>query len=276
MFDADNYTAALAEFEKAYEMLEGHPKRFFVLHSIGMCHERLFRYDLAMRYYRRYLIEGGANAPDRDEVEKTVHDLERLLGTLHLQTNVAAEVWIGDRLMGEAPGDVLVPGGQRAMELRAPGYESVKREIVITAGEEQSLQIELSKLEEHEGLSPAYFWTGAALTVAVAGAGTVFGLMAQSKQSEGEDLTASEGNVATAKARALEDDAGDLALKADILFGSAALLAVGTGILYFMTDWDGGRDDRDEEGTPARSSARIRIAPVVDTHGVTLHASGRF
>src|SRR5262245_41791367 len=34
-FDAENYDAALTEFERAYARLKGHPKRFFVLDNIG-------------------------------------------------------------------------------------------------------------------------------------------------------------------------------------------------------------------------------------------------
>src|SRR5688572_30381121 len=180
-FDAENYDAALTEFERAYAHLKGHPKRFFVLDNIGQCHERQFRYDRALEYYRRYLKEGGEAAEDRAVVTATIRTLEGLLATLTIQSNVAAEVWVDDRLMGNAPGDVLVPGGLHVIELRAVGYEASKKEVNIAARERQTHQFTLNELSQYEGLSPVYFYSGIALSAVSLAAGGYFGMKALSE-----------------------------------------------------------------------------------------------
>ena len=60
-----DYNAALAEFQRAYDLLEGHPRRYLELSNIGRCYQGLGQYDRAMEYYERYLREGGAQAEDR-------------------------------------------------------------------------------------------------------------------------------------------------------------------------------------------------------------------
>jgi len=271
LFEAGNFEAALTEFEKAYEHMEGHPKRFYVLDNIGMCHERLFRYDLALQYFQRFLDEGGADAPDRAAVEASIRALKGLLATLTVSANVKAEVWVDDRLMGEAPGDVLLPGGRHVIELRAPGHEPVQREIHITARETQTQSFTLDPIEEYEGLSPVFFWTGAALTVGTAAVGGFFGLRALSQDSDGEERRDSLGAMGNTPED--EDEVKRSALTADILYGAAALFAVGTTLVYFMTDWD---DPPGSERGPESSQARTAWVPLADQHTLGLGLRGSF
>lgn len=263
LYESGDFNAALAEFERAYGLLEGHPKRFYVLYNIGRCQERLFRYDLAMQYYHRYLDEAGPEAEDRAGVRATVGGLEALLGTLDIESNVRAEVWVGNRHMGFAPGSVLVPGGQHVLELRAAGYEAVKRQVQLTARESQTHSFTLTELSNYEGLHSAYFWTGTALTLVTLGTGLAVGYAAKQKDDEGQ------ARPAALNQDTLSGEIEDLTLTADILLGSAGLLAVGTGLLFFMTDWEGDADDSGE-------TAGARIAPALLPGGAGVTAWGRF
>jgi hypothetical protein len=47
----------------------------------------------------------------------------------------------------------------------------------------------------------------------------------------------------------------DLALKADIAFGAAAVLAVGSAVLFFLTDWGAAPEERKS------TAMRIGVAP---------------
>ena len=264
-FEAENYDAALTEFERAYERLLGHPKRFFVLDNIGQCHERQFRYDKALEYYRRYLKEGGDAAEDRAVVLATIRTLEGLLATLTIQSNVAAEVWVDDRFMGNAPGDVLVPGGLHVIELRAAGYEAAKKEVNIAARERQTHQFTLDELSQYEGLHPAYFYSGVALTAVSLGAGSYFGLKALSEDQAGHDREDEQGEFANTPED--EERVKRLALTADICFASASVFAVGTTLLYFMTDWGGSTEERPPEAT------RVEGYVGPDTLGVSMRGS---
>ena len=264
-FEAENYDAALTEFERAYAHLKGHPKRFFVLDNIGQCHERQFRYDKALEYYRRYLKEGGEAAEDRAVVLATIRTLEGLLATLTIQSNVSAEVWVDDRFMGNAPGDVLVPGGLHVIELRAAGYEAAQKEVNIAARERQTHQFSLNELSQYEGLHPAYFYSGVALTAVSLGAGSYFGLKALSEDQAGHDREEEQGEFGNDAED--EEHVKQLALTADICFAGAAVFGVGTTLLYFMTDWG----ERTGERPPEATQVEGHIGP--DSLGVSLRGS---
>src|SRR4029079_4389597 len=82
--------AAMVEFEAAYQLVP----RPNALYNIAQCQERLFRYDLAIRYYEQYLQVAPADAPDRAAVTGALGTLRNLLGTVAVQCNVASEVWV--------------------------------------------------------------------------------------------------------------------------------------------------------------------------------------
>src|SRR5689334_23133066 len=69
LFALGNYDAARSEFQQAYRLLAGHPRRYIVLHNLALCYERMFHYDDALAYYERYLSEGGPAAEDRAQIE---------------------------------------------------------------------------------------------------------------------------------------------------------------------------------------------------------------
>jgi tetratricopeptide (TPR) repeat protein len=232
-FDSKNYEASLAEFERAYAILKGHPKQCETLKNIGLCHERLFRYDRALDYYRRYLAECGAAAKERDKIEQKLDVLNDLLGTLKVAANVSSEVWVDNVLIGKAPGDLLVSGGRHTVELRAVGYESEQREISIPGGSIQHLAFTLNEISEYKGISPVFFGSAAGLAVISAGIGTWFGVQALSQKSD------AEGRVQKLNTAGTEDDIDSSALTADVFFATAGVFALGAGILYLFTDWGG-------------------------------------
>ena len=73
--NATLYNAALAEFERAYQLLEGNPRRYLELKNIGDCHLGLGQTDAALDAYRRYLREGGASAENREDIEQRIRQL---------------------------------------------------------------------------------------------------------------------------------------------------------------------------------------------------------
>ena len=62
--ESGNCDGAVVEFEAAYKMIP----RPNALYNIAQCQERLFRYDLAVQYYERYLREAPPEAEDRAAV----------------------------------------------------------------------------------------------------------------------------------------------------------------------------------------------------------------
>jgi len=233
LFARGNYDAALSEFARAYRLLEGHPHQYRVLHNQAVCHERMFRYDLALPLYEQYLARAPLDESDRAVVEAVVRTLRGLLVPVEITSNVEAELWIDDRHMGRAPGKVLVPAGRHVVELRSSLYEPARAELNFAAGERPRLRLELQRLSNYSGLQPAYFWTGLGLSAAALFTGSVFGARALTASDHGKYRAEQQHVEASAQA----DQAGDLAGAADVFFITAAVLAATTTVLFFVTDW---------------------------------------
>lgn len=255
-----NCDGAVVEFEAAYNIIP----RPNALYNIAQCQERLFRYDLAISFYERYLKEAPADAADRPAVEAALKTLGNLLGILHIKANVKSEVWIDDHIGGQAPGDVYVPAGGHSVELRAEGFIAKKVEVRLVGHEEVTLSIDLDKAQttvnvtETTGISPTLFWVGAGATIVAAGIGGVFALRVNSIYSDAQKIPA----VSPMRDKQ-QHDAKGAELAADICFASAAVLAIGTTIVAFMTDWKGKADHQgDDHPTPNQPAARLQLAPV--------------
>jgi tetratricopeptide (TPR) repeat protein len=230
LVDGGDYNAALAELMRAQELLHGDPRQADVLNNIAVCYERMFRYDLALHYYERYLRESTtASAEDRGEVEAAMAVLIDLLGTVRVTGLHGADVWIDDHKVGKVPLEALVPAGSRVIEVRARGYESTRRELRVVARTMHTVDAQLEKIEAYEGLPSTYFWIGTGLTAAAAITGTVLGVAAMNEHAQGEE-DAERGLPVDGQ------DARDLALQADIAFGATLAFGIGTAVLFFLTD----------------------------------------
>lgn len=254
--NATLYNAALAEFERAYQLLEGNPRRYLELKNIGDCHLGLGQTDAALDAYRRYLREGGAAAENREDIEQRIRQIEDTLGSVEVLTSApGAEVWVDNRRVGMAPGTVRVPGGgQRVIEVRAPGHAASRQTVRVVSRQALRLRFALEPIG-FRGLRPAYFWVTAGLAGGAAITGAVFGLRALSARAEVDarlgDPVESQRFLVTARDG---DDIRSLALVADVFFASAALLAAGATLLAFVTDFHRGRE---HAARPARGWALL-------------------
>jgi hypothetical protein len=265
--EAGDCDAAIVELNASYRLAP----RPNTLYNIAQCQERLHRYDLALQAYREYLEVAPPDDPGHAAVETAMRLLSSLLGTLHVRTNVAAEVWIDDRRSGEAPGDVPVPAGRHAVELRAEGYLPARSEVEIAGGEEREIDVTLEvarqevTIHEHTtervGISSVYFWltTGVALaSAAVAGGLGIWTLSLR------DDVEAEDPRLRTQDDLDRIDDA---ALLTDVFWGVAGGVAVAAVVLAFLTDWGG----RDESGEPASA---FRVSPLAGRGDAGLSLGG--
>lgn len=149
-----------------------------------------------------------------------------------------------------------VPAGRHVVELRARLHQATRREVQVVPQRTYALHFELSSLSDYRGLSPVYFWSAAGLTAAALVTGAVFGLQALDARATGGARAAETMQLRTAAAERSERAIRDRALAADVAFGSAALLAAGSTLLLFMTDWSGGQPDR-----AVASPARLALSP---------------
>ncbi|MFK7992265.1 MAG: tol-pal system YbgF family protein [Sandaracinaceae bacterium] len=245
---AGNCRGALAELAASYELFP-RPNTLF---NIAQCQEELHRYDLAVSAYERYLEAAPEDDPERATVTATMRALRNLLGTIRLSSNTVAEVWLDDRVVGESPGDVLVPGGAHVLELRATGFLPERREVQVAARRTVEVEVTLAEetvIEQHTTveqttierttieqtiqrppLPSGVFWGGVALSVVTAGVGGYFGFSALTLSSAERDRDL----------RLPPDTAGieEAAILADVFYATAFVFAVATVIVALFTDWD--------------------------------------
>jgi tetratricopeptide (TPR) repeat protein len=108
-------------------------------------------------------------------------------------------------------------------------------------------------------LTSPLLWGG--LAVAFAGAGAGFGLYSRAAQSDLEELKERSSEVEFSEAQALEDQARQRALIANIAFGAAGAAAIAT-VVFLLT----GDDEPDEAGarlSPALGPDRVGIAATI-------------
>jgi tetratricopeptide (TPR) repeat protein len=253
--------AAIVEFEAAFRIIP----RANMLYNIAQCQERLFRYDLAIKAYNRYLELAPPDAEDRPAVQAALKTLGNLLGVLHIQSNVTAEVWVDNRLAGEAPGDVYVPAGGHSVELRAKGYIPSREEVQIVGHEDLQLVIELVKgqttveVTETAGITPVVFWIGAGVTLASAITATALAVRVKSLADEGKELNPYSPEVDDAR-----KDVESAELIADVFLGVTAVFAIATTVVAFMTDWEG-KEKLSDKASPAPTqppAPSVRVTPV--------------
>jgi hypothetical protein len=263
---AGDCRGALSELDASFQLVQ-RPNTLF---NMAQCQEQLFRYDLAVRDYERFLTLAPADDSDRPTVEAQLRSLRNLLGTIHVTLTAApgatvpmgtrAEVWLDDRIVGEAPGDVLVPGGTYAIEVRAPGFLPARRQVQVTARQAVGVEVALEQAQqtiennttvntqvtvERPPLPTAVFWTGTALTVVSLGVGIGSGVSAITTNSQ----------LGLMDRRLPLDTSGitNAALLADIMYATSAVFLTTTIVCAFLTDWSDGAQTTTPAVTPTAS-----------------------
>lgn len=216
-FGRGNFALALQAFQRAYDMLEGHPRRPLILFNIGRCYEELGRFQDARDAYTRYLHEAGPEAVQREETEARLRELETRVsmgqdgaGT-HTDTGTTGTSESGEH-------DTSGGGASAAASSSAPSDASTSGGGGISP------------------VGPILLGVGGAMVLA----GAITGGLTLSSRG---DLTAMcTGMACPESSRGLANDVSTLALTTDILlFGGLAVAA--TGILLTLLLTDGGSSD---------------------------------
>jgi len=144
-FEAGSYQEALASFQEAYR-LAPHPS---VRVNMANCYEHLNRPLEAIFHYERFLSE-AADAPpaQRREVQAALEEQEGRVGEVTLQIAPdGALVRIDESEVRRAPimGAIRMVAGNHLLEVRAEGYRSVRRELVVEGGQPAEIAIRLER-----------------------------------------------------------------------------------------------------------------------------------
>ena len=123
------------------------------------------------------------------------------------------------------------------------------------------------QITETTGLSPVVFWVGTAATAITLGVGIGFAFEVGSLHADAKELAP----VDPAR-EAARSDIESAELTADIFFGSALVLGIGTTVIGFLTDWDGD-DDHLEPGV---QPVGLHVTPSASSRGAGLVLQGAF
>jgi hypothetical protein len=142
-----DFTAALVEFKRAYELLPN----YNVLYNLGQTARELKDYAAALTAFERYLGEGGTkvSAARRKEVQAAIDELRKKVGKIKVTTSVdGAEILVDDVAVGVSPlaAPVVVNVGRRKLSATSSGYTPAQRMVDVAGTGETEVTLELTKI----------------------------------------------------------------------------------------------------------------------------------
>jgi len=268
-----DFTAALVEFKRAYELAPN----YRVLFNLGQTSQELNDYASALSAFEQYLAQGGkeVDAKRKKEVEGWIATLKKKVARVQIEASAeGAELSVDDVPVGSSPlsEPVLVNAGRRKFGATLAGHTPVSRVVEIAGSDETTVALELVPIEATKTIevpverpgrtetriverssSPAP-WVALSITAATAIATGVFGGLALSASGERDDeLARFPGNAAAIT------DASDrtqtFALATDVLAGVTIAGAITTVVLFAVTG------SSDEAVEPNAASIELRVAP---------------
>jgi hypothetical protein len=239
LFDEGDYSLALFEFQRAYDVLPN----YRVLYNVAQVEIQLFHYAAARIALQRFLDDGKSEIPPerRARAENDLHMLAERTSLLRVVTTPPADVSIDDGLPIAAPftTPLLVNAGERKVVVSRAGYLTASRTVTLAGGDQKELNIELVPIPEapppvvvvpaparsRPNYAPATIaWVGtAALTIGAGVAGGIY----LGEQGEIDNLSDPSREVSRQSADAASSRARRVAVTADVL----GLAAVGTGLV---------------------------------------------
>jgi hypothetical protein len=232
LFDEGDYTLALVEFERAYQLAPN----YRALYNIASVDTQLGRYADASRTFEQYLHDGGdaIPAPRRAEVVATLAELRIRTATLEIVTNVAgAEISLDGKPVDPTAlhSPMLIDAGEHTLRAVASGYHPGYTTFTLAGADHSSVRVDLIALPAQKGPTEAasergrtVFWPGFVATGVFAAGAIVSGVVmldARSRLSQEQNTPDSSATLRKSAA----NEANATAVAADILTG----LAVVTG-----------------------------------------------
>jgi hypothetical protein len=237
LYREQSYDAALAEFQKAYELAPD----YHLLYNLAQVQAERHDYVAAVALFRRYLARGAGAVPAerRAAVERELAELSGLTAELVISTNVrGAELLVDGIRVGLSPlgRASRVNAGVHRLVARKGGYLPHEQEVTVAGGETLRLQVALEaepappRREEPappppEARGRAGLWLSLGAVVALGATSVAMAVQASRAQRDFErDLGTFPSNQPQ-----LATDRSRLRLYAGLTdgFGGAAIVAAG-------------------------------------------------
>ena len=236
LFDEGDYTLALVEFERAYQLAPN----YRALYNIALVDMQLGRYADAARTFEKYLHDGADSIPParRAEVTKTLGELKYRTATLDLSLNVPnAEVTLDGKPIDPARlrGPMVIDAGEHTLRASAPGYLASDKTVTLAGGDRASVRLDLVAFTQAHPETPSHarpvFWPGFVATGALGVGAIVSGIVMLDARSRLENLQNTADSDAGQRSNAANTQ-NVAALTADILTG---LAVVAGGVSLYLT-----------------------------------------
>jgi tetratricopeptide (TPR) repeat protein len=254
LYEEADYTLALAEFERVYELVP----EYRVLYNIGQVSIQLGRYARAFRTLKEYVARGGAElAPDRAAaVQADLTQLAGKIARLSIQVEQAgAQISVDGVAVGRAPlaEPLVVDVGEHRVQVELAGYLAQSQSFTLAGGDRREaafvlqqpqpatpppVAVEAKPAPPPRPVEPAatshrgsWIGVGWASTGAFAAGALVSGALGASAVGTLRDLRQTAGTSRSALDQAQSRAASRL-LVADVLGGAA--LVTGGVTLYFQ------------------------------------------
>jgi len=255
LYEEADYTLALAEFERVYELMPD----YRVLYNIGQVNIQLGRYARAFGALNEYTTRGGAELPP-DRRAAVQADLDLLSGRVaRISVSVdqtGAEIALDGTVMGKTPlvEPLIVDVGERTLRVSLPGYVSQSRSLTLAGGDRRDSSFVLEREAPSPSATPALpagltptqparpasvpppthpsrTWIGWSSTGALAAGALVAGALGATAASDLDKLRGTPGATRPELDQA-RSRAGTRLLVADLLAASAVVC--GGVSLYFQ------------------------------------------
>ncbi|HEX3594019.1 MAG TPA: PEGA domain-containing protein [Polyangiaceae bacterium] len=268
LYKEGSFDAALAEFNKAYELAPN----YRVLYNLAQVQTERHDYVAALKDFEKYLQQGGTeiSADRRDQVTHELTALKGRVAQVTIQADVdGAEVLVDGISAGTLPlaEPVLVSAGVRQFQVKKTGYETSSRTETIAGGDTPRLDFKLEAnavaassplvattppvFPSSDGTEPTTtpahssgnvpFWITLASTTLLAGGAITFGVISHSANQQLDHelgtFPTDPNRISDARSTLKRD-----ALVTDILTG-AAVVSGGLCIYFAIAGAHGKKSD---------------------------------
>lgn len=282
LFKEGQFEAAAEKFEKAYEL----KPTYRLLFNIGQAWAAARRYDVALRAFERYLVQGGdeIHVERRDEVIREIERLRPLVGFFEIKAGPGLTVRVDGQDRGTTPftKQMLTAGETHRIEALRGGAVVYQGALEVSGGMVETIVVEEAaaapstaplqptapppRTESSAGSAPAETevkkagglriggWVTAAVGAAALVAGGALGVAAL-VQDESLSGMCPNGTCSPARQDEIDSVAGK-ALAADILIGVGAAAAA-TGVVLLIISYHG--DEAEVTATPTAGGAVLEV-----------------
>jgi hypothetical protein len=247
LFDEGDYTLALVEFERAYQLAPN----YRALYNIALVDMQLSRYANAARTLEAYLHDGGDAIPParRAEAMKALGELKLRTATVDLKLNVAsAEVTLDGRPVDPAllRGPLLIDAGEHTLRASAPGFTPKDKTVTLAGGDRAQVLLELVAVAPAPQQRPvneapvapvmtrSVFWPGFIAAGALAAGSVVSGVLMLDSRARLTSQLNSPASDASER-QSVANHANAAAITADIL-GGLALVTGGVSLYLSLSE----------------------------------------